>query len=178
MDQYLERLQHAIASSIRGVTPQDAVRHCDGKWSIAEILEHLYLTYTGTTKGCERSLQGTLARSAPTLKQRLSTVVVVTCGHMPTGRKASERNSPKGLPAEQVLTAIGPQIATMDAALTRCLEHFGASAKFMNHPVLGPLNIVQWQKFHWVHGRHHVRQILKLRENWAQEQKAPGTPGA
>ncbi|MGZ4836286.1 MAG: DUF1569 domain-containing protein [Terriglobales bacterium] len=29
----------------------------------------------------------------------------------------------------------------------------------MDHPFLGPLTADEWRKFHWVHGRHHTRQI-------------------
>ena len=57
MDWYLERLHEAIASATRGMTTEDLRRHPEGKWSAAEVLEHLYLTYTGTVKGFERCLQ-------------------------------------------------------------------------------------------------------------------------
>jgi hypothetical protein len=29
--------------------------------------------------------------------------------------------------------------------------------------ILGPLTGAQWRKFHLVHGRHHVKQVLHLR---------------
>jgi len=29
--------------------------------------------------------------------------------------------------------------------------------------VLGPLTASQWRKFHWIHGRHHVKQISERR---------------
>ena len=55
MDSYLERLQQAIASATRDITSEELARHpggnADGKWCVAEVLEHLYLTYTGTIKG-------------------------------------------------------------------------------------------------------------------------------
>src|SRR6266852_1642188 len=61
MDLYLERLQQAIASATRGMTGEDLTRHPDGHpegtWSVAEVREHLYLTYAGTTKAFERCLQ-------------------------------------------------------------------------------------------------------------------------
>ena len=69
MDSYLQRLQQAIESATRGMTIEDLTRHPEGKWSAAEILEHLFLTYTGTIKGFERCLAAgkPLARS-PRLK--------------------------------------------------------------------------------------------------------------
>jgi hypothetical protein len=56
MDAYLRRLQDGIAQATRGMTGEDLRRHPEGKWCTAEILEHLYLTYTGTTKAFERCI--------------------------------------------------------------------------------------------------------------------------
>ena len=57
MDFYLEKLQQEIAAATRGLEAAALARHPDGKWSAAEVLEHLYLTYRGTAKGMERCLQ-------------------------------------------------------------------------------------------------------------------------
>jgi hypothetical protein len=54
MDFYLQRLQNAISSATAGLSVETLARRPGtDKWSIAEILEHLYLTYTGTIKGFE-----------------------------------------------------------------------------------------------------------------------------
>ena len=46
MDLYLERLQQAIATATRGMTSEELTRHPEGhpegRWSAAEVLEHLY----------------------------------------------------------------------------------------------------------------------------------------
>jgi len=77
MDSYLERLQQAIASATRGMTSEELTRRRGEKWSAAEVLEHLYLTYTGTLKGCQRCLEaGRPMVSSPSLKQKLSTALV------------------------------------------------------------------------------------------------------
>jgi hypothetical protein len=47
----------------------------------------------------------------------------------------------------------------MDVALDEAELRFGPSVPLMDHPVLGPLTIDQWRTFHWVHTRHHARQI-------------------
>src|ERR1700704_4966505 len=126
MDSYLERLQAAIISATEGMTTSDLTRHSEGKWSTAEVLEHLYLSYTGTTKGCERCLQAgrPLAR-APNLRDRLVTTVVVGAGYFPRGREAPKNTRPRGMTAEKVLADIGSQIATMDALIAQCEERYG-----------------------------------------------------
>ncbi|MBZ5570766.1 MAG: DUF1569 domain-containing protein [Acidobacteriia bacterium] len=164
MDWYLQRLQEAISSVIRATDAEDLSRHPEGKWSTAEVLEHLYLTYRGTVKGFERCLQEgkPLARNA-TLKERASTLLVVTLGYFPPGREAPERTIPRGMAAEEVVKGIGPQIEAMDDIITKCEARFGKRTRVLDHPVLGPLTTWQWRKFHWIHGRHHLRQIWKLR---------------
>ena len=172
MDGYLQRLQEAIADATAGMNIEDLSRHPDGKWSTAQVLEHLYLTYAGTVKGFDRCLQeGRPLSRRVTLKERVSVIAVTGLGYLPEGRKAPERTAPRGIAADEVARAIGPQIAAMDDIIARCEARFGKRTRLLDHPVLGPLTAAQWRKFHWVHGRHHVKQIWKLRES--SQKKAP-----
>jgi hypothetical protein len=164
MDAYLQRLQEAIASATRGMTAKDLQRHPEGKWSAAEVLEHLYLTYTGTVKGFERVLQeGKPLARRPMLQDRMRTFVVTRLGHMPEGRKAPGPTQPRGMAADEVTREIGPRISAMDEVIAQCETRFGKRTRLLDHPILGPLTACQWRKFHWVHGQHHVKQIRKLR---------------
>ena len=165
MDSHLARLQEAIASATQGMTAADLTRHPEGKWSAAEILEHLYLTYTGTVKGFERCVQaGKPLTTSARLRHRILIEIVLTAGHMRAGRKAPANTVPRGLPPEKVVAEVGAKIDAMDAIIGDCQARYGERTKLVNHPVLGPLTGAQWRKFHWVHGRHHVKQILRLRE--------------
>ena len=165
MDAYLERLREAIKSATFGMTAEDLMRHPEGKWSTAEVLEHLYLSYTGTAKGFERCLQAgkPLART-PLLKDRMRTFVVTGLGHLPEGRKAPERTQPRGMLADEVSRDIGSRISAMDEVIAQCEARFGKRTRVLDHPILGPLTARQWRKFHWVHGRLHLKQIQKLRQ--------------
>jgi hypothetical protein len=165
MDFYLRRLQNAIASVTDGMTKELLLRHPEGKWCTAEILEHLYLTYTGTIKGFERSLEAgqALARS-PRWNDRFRSFVVVGLGYLPEGRTAPKNTTPRGLPPEQVLAEVSQKIAAMDAVIARAEEKYGKQTRLLDHPSLGPLRGQQWRKFHWVHGQHHVKQIRNLRK--------------
>jgi len=165
MDSHLQRLQDALTAAMRGMTAEQLTWHPEGKWSAAEVLEHLYLSYRGTVKGIERCLQAKkpLART-PTLRERWMTTVVVGIGFMPSGQKAPQVAVTRGIPVEQVSKGIAAQIVAMDDALQRCETQFGTRTPVLDHPILGPLSTRQWRKLHWVHGRHHVKQIWKLRE--------------
>jgi Protein of unknown function (DUF1569) len=140
--------------------------HPPGKWSASEVLEHLYLTYTGTIKGFERVDQaGKSLATAQTWKQRGQAFVVVTLGYLPYGREAPPVARPRGVPLERVLAEIAPKVAEMDSAIAHCELKLGSRSKLLDHPILGPLTGSEWRKFHLVHGRHHMKQIHALRRS-------------
>ncbi len=53
MNSHLEQLQQALAAAIAGMSEAELNWNPPEKWCAAEVLEHLYLTYTGTLKGFE-----------------------------------------------------------------------------------------------------------------------------
>ena len=57
MDRHLKKLQQQIALAIAGMSAEQLGWHPPGKWCMGDVLEHLYLTYTGTTKGFRRVLE-------------------------------------------------------------------------------------------------------------------------
>ena len=89
MDSYLERLRQELEDAIGGASPGALAEAPAGKWSAAQILEHLFLTYKNTNRGIAKCLE----RGAPlatggatTLKHRLATLLVVNLGYLPRGR--------------------------------------------------------------------------------------------
>src|SRR5271163_3661718 len=164
MDEKLEKLRGAIADAVAGMSEEEWNRHPEGKWCAAEVLEHLYLTYTGTVKGFDRVLEtGKPMVSPASMRHGWRTLMVLGFSHIPSGRKAPKNTEPRGLPPEKVRAEFGPKLAAMDEIIARCEARFG-SDKLLDHTILGPLTAAQWRKFHLVHGRHHVKQILRLRE--------------
>jgi hypothetical protein len=164
MNPLIERLSNQIAQCTEGLSGESLAWHPEGKWSIGEILEHLSLTYTGTKRVFDRCLQaGKAAATEATFKDRLGAFLVTRVGYLPNGRQAPAPTLPKGRPGDAVLSAIGDDIAGMDDAIQRCEERFGSDLKLVNHPILGPLSAAEWRRFHCVHGRHHLRQIRRLR---------------
>lgn len=168
MDFGLDELKKALDSAVDGMSDQQLRWHPADKWSAAEVLEHLYLTYTGTIRGFEklRASGGPLATRG-SLKHRVRTWVVVGFGHMPEGRKAPAATLPKGFAPEKIRLQLGEKIVAMDSLIAECEERFGSRIKLLDHPILGPLTAAQWRKFHLVHGMHHRKQLLRLRQQMA-----------
>ncbi|HTC49686.1 MAG TPA: DUF1569 domain-containing protein [Candidatus Aquilonibacter sp.] len=165
MDSLLVQLKLALDAATSGMSNEQLSWHPEGKWCAAEVLEHLFLTYTGTTKGFERLLAaGTPMVSRTSMKQIAQRFLVLGFNYLPKGRKAPKPTVPRGLPVETVRAEFGTKIAAMDEIITRCEVQFGRRVKLLDHPILGPFTAAQWRKFHVIHGQHHARQILRLRE--------------
>jgi hypothetical protein len=165
MDSRLEELKQALESAVEGMSSEQWSRHAPGKWCAAELLEHLYQSYVGTINGFERLMKaGKPLATRASMKHRVQTLVVVGIGHMPAGRKAPAAAVPKGVPVEKVRREIGEKMVAMDAIIAQCEARFGGRVKVLDHPILGPLSATQWRKLHVVHGRHHLKQLLRLRE--------------
>jgi hypothetical protein len=160
MSSYLERLYHELEDATRGASGLVLAQGPSGKWNPAQILEHLYLTYKQTNRGLRACLdQGAPVATRSTLKDLFATTLVLRVGHIPVGRKSPARVEPRGLPPDEVREVLNAELVKMAATLDDCERRFGARAKIMDHPFLGPLTVEQWRRFHWVHGRHHARQI-------------------
>ncbi len=166
MNVYLQRLQKKLESCAGDLTGGQLTRRAaEGKWSVAEILEHLNLTYIGTIKNLSRSLKaGRALGDLPTMKQRVVNTLVLDFGYFPSGRESPESAKPKGLTPENIFAEMKSGIAALDDMMEKCETQFGTRAFVADHPVLGPLTLQQWRKFHWVHGKHHVRQIERMRD--------------
>jgi len=160
MNSYLDRLRQELEDATAGASASDMGQAPAGKWTPAQIMEHLLLTYKNTNRGLEKCLgQRTPLARQPKMKDRVATWLVVSFGYLPEGRKAPERTVPQGMGSEDVREAVTLELQKMGSGLDACEKKFGSRVKILDHPILGPLTADEWRKFHWVHGRHHARQI-------------------
>jgi hypothetical protein len=96
------------------------------------------------------------------MKTIAARVVVSRMGIIPGGRKSPERVAPKGMPGVQARSMALEGIRKMDEALKHCEERFGSKVKVADHPVLGPIPVPEWRKFHLLHTLHHMKQVDAL----------------
>ena len=175
MDSYLKAAWTEIDGATRGLRPDDLARAASepGRWTIAQILEHLLLAFTGNTKAFEKALaSGEVRGRPPMLKQRMGRLLVVDLGYFPKA-KAPEMTMPSGsVPPEGIVEAVRAALETLDGTLGRVAERFGAEALVANHPYFGGMTVGQWRKFHWRHAVHHSRQIRRL-SNANSQQPTP-----
>ena len=175
MHSHLQKTRDAIDQATNGMTLEEMTWHPDGKWCSAEILEHLALAFGGTAKFLSKvAADGKCVASKLTLKQRVGIAVVTGGEFIPGGRKAPAGVTPKGsVPPDQVLPTLRKYLADMDEAINACEGKLGTKVRIADHPVLGPLTVSQWRKFHMVHTRHHMKQIVALRAAMKSGQSRP-----
>ena len=165
MKSALHQLANQIAHDTQDLTADQLTWHPEGKWSIAEILEHLALTYSGTKLAFDRCLQsGKPSARVPSAADRLRAFVVTRLGYMPGGREAPRGTRPKGVPFQNIRQDFATKITLMEETIAESERRFGTGTKVLDHPILGPFTPSEWRRFHCVHGRHHLRQIRQLRK--------------
>ncbi|HSL21051.1 MAG TPA: DUF1569 domain-containing protein [Vicinamibacterales bacterium] len=160
MDPFLNKALDDIHRAAGHLEADVMIRAAEGRWSVAEILEHLTLAFTVNRGTFEKVLGSAVLRARrPTLGQRLLRVLVVEVGYFPRVN-APEATRPRGTIApERSVAAIGEALTALDATLTRVAERFGEDTPVANHPYLAGLSVRQWRKFHWRHTAHHMRQV-------------------
>jgi hypothetical protein len=175
MDPVLHRLEVELSRSLQGLTGPQTQLHPQldsDRWNICQIVQHLLLTYSSTVSSFEeRVAKGHPTRSRATPFQLLVRFFVFGIGVIPVRRKAPEitlppAQTPQPLPTgDTLISSISAGLADMDKVLHKAEGHFH-SVPCLSHFAFGPLSIPQWRRFHFVHGRHHIRQILAIRREY------------
>lgn len=163
MDSCLERALAKIRRATDGMSAAQLGWHPQEKWSAAQILEHLSLAFSGTARGMERAIKGEISCPPRTMKESVAVFVVVGFGYMPGGRHAPKGTVPGPGDPQNAVSVILENLTAMDKAIARVEQAKGSKVR-LPHPILGPLTLPQWRKFHWVHTAHHMKQIDRLRE--------------
>jgi hypothetical protein len=167
MHPVLEQTRALLARPLVGCSAEDLTRHPAGdpaRWNAWQIVDHLAATWRGTTRGLEDRLQKARPlQTRPNLRQRIGQLAVCYLGYFPKGRQAPERVRPSDSPQEpltgdQLIAQITATLVAMDALLAR-LEPGSNGAPVVTHPVLGPLSVSGWRRFHRAHARHHAPQL-------------------
>jgi Protein of unknown function (DUF1569) len=138
-----------------------------GRWSCAQIFEHLILSYAATTKGTLKAMgMGKPLGGKPTLRDRVTAFYVVGLGILPSGRTAPEQTIPRNGAGIKSLGPFNDALVAMDATLTDAEKRFGSRVKLLDHVVLGPLTANEWRLFHRIHAKHHLKQVAeRIRQN-------------
>ena len=174
--QTLTKLQEELCASVRGLSVEQTQLRPQNRstaWTIQQVVEHLLLTYKGTSLILgERLTKGTPTLKPVTFKQQCMQFAVTSAGYFPTGqaaplpmRPASDADPRSG---EELASLIEKTLAALDALIAECEGVLGRG-RSVTHASLGPMSMQQWRRFQLVHGRHHIRQIMGIRAEYGLE---------
>ena len=156
----LQRAHDGLGVAAAGLDPASLAAGPAGKWTVAQIVEHLAKGYAGTDHVLGRCLDQDQPKArAVALWDRLLTFIVVDLGYLPEGRLAPEVTRPSDSPPPDIVEKALAALRDLDEVAARAEARFGAPTPLVNHPIIGPLGVDRWRRFHWIHTRHHVKQI-------------------
>jgi len=158
----LATLPAVVLGPLRGRSDAEWQRGPAGKWTPAQIVEHLAIGLAWSAeKFRARRGHAPMERRRRTPAQKIAKLLILGLRWFPPGRKAPEGS----IPAPQVArTMAEAHFLAGHAAwdqLARELLPARRRDLFVKHPRLGDLTLEEWMRFHLVHARHHARQIKR-----------------
>ena len=171
MHAVLERVVDQISSEVRHLEAEVTQRHPKGlvyKWNAQQVVEHLVMGYRLTTEALETRLKkGRLSRKhRRTYLQWTLQMMILSFGAMPRGVPALDETMPKAgcfpaMSGRELSDLLRREMEAMDTVLDASRRRFGIERVGV-HPILGPLRVDQWRRFHAVHGHHHLTQLRSV----------------
>lgn len=156
----LADLPDLVLGPLRGKSDSEWQRGPAGKWTPAQIVEHLALGLSlSAATFVKRRNHGPMSRRRRTPAEQVARFFIFGLHWFPPGRKSPERTTP---PAQiDRATAEAHFLAGIEAwdQVDRALMPERHANLFVKHPRMGDLTIAEWMRFHVIHARHHARQI-------------------
>jgi hypothetical protein len=164
----LAALEPLIFGPLHGLDSEDWHRAPGDKWTIAQIIAHLAMGVDRSSAVLEERAgkTGMLRRSTP--GQAVLRHLLLMLGQFPRGRQAPEATRPPVQPDVDLVSAQYRMGVERFARLVESWPEERQVGVFVKHPFLGDLNLPEWVRFHYVHGRHHARQIRE-RLRWIRK---------
>jgi hypothetical protein len=134
------------------------------KWSILEITEHLVVAEKVILKGLPPFSE--LIHQPARLDNRVKYFLVMAILRFSIPVKVPSRSmNPTGGPSLTELRQEWDRHLEWLRAYTKEFDDEGRQKSFFNHPVAGPITLVQALRMNLLHIRTHVRQIEKLKNH-------------
>jgi hypothetical protein len=160
---HLTRGRAALLAAVAAV-PADALerRPADGRWSPAEILEHLHQVEAGSARLLARRLQRAREAGLGEETDESSVLDGPPLYDATTRRVAPEFVQPGG--AVDAETALGQLQKSRDALLAVLDDGDGLALGQVTatHHVLGEIDLYRWARFLLEHEAHHEEQIRAI----------------
>lgn len=167
----LAALEPMILGPLFGINGDDWHRTVPGKWSLAQIVEHLGIGIDSVATAFEHRASKEPMRRRSTPGQAVARHLILGLGRLPRGRRPPEGTVPAERPDPQAAVAQFRMGVSRLETLVQNWPEKRQSEIFVRHPYLGDLNLPEWVRFFYVHCRHHAPQI-RARLRWLQAKRA------
>lgn len=165
----LARLEPMVLQPLRGLEGEDWHRAPKGEWSVAQIVQHLSISVDVVAEAFEGRAHRTDMRRRSTPAQAVIRHLVLGVETIPRGFKAPAAAQPSEHPDPELVQA---QFRMGVERLRLFSEQWPQERQervFVRHPLLGDLNLPEWIRFHYLHCRHHAKQIQR-RLKWLRRE--------
>jgi hypothetical protein len=156
---HLARLEPMVLHPVRGIAGADWHRAPDGKWSIAQIMQHLAIGIDLVGEAFEGlSGEAPMERQSKPYQSALRHLTL-GIGKYPGTLKALPHAKPDAKPDPELVAAQFRMGVEQYRTLAAEWPTEKQLTRFVSHPVLGELNFPEWVRFHYLHCRHHATEI-------------------
>lgn len=157
--EYNRKVREELCGVIEGLTDDQINRVVEeGKWTIGQVLEHLYLTEKNVVRSFSEAQQITEDNPVKLRKVRLTT------------DRTQKVTAPKFLvpsSEQQNLEQLKEKLKQSRETLERFMKDTSEddlNGKYMQHPFFEKLTLTQWVAFLAYHEKRHIAQIEELKE--------------
>lgn len=156
----MEKCREITLAAARSMSEEEFTRRVDGEWSIAEILEHLLIAETGTSKVIRKCLKENAGKLPPYPDD--DSVLSVRPPKTPPVQvtEAPAAAIPSGGIGQEELLSRAAEVRKQMRVSLEMLSGVDPSAAEFPHVLFGNLNLYEWP---WLlvlgHERQHHRQI-------------------
>jgi DinB superfamily len=161
----LEALEPMILDPLEGLRDAQWHEAPAGRWTIAQILQHLALGMDAVVQLLEERKERTDLERRASARQQLLRHLLLGIGRIPPGRKTPAATRPADRPDPKLATAQYRMAVERLATRAESLPAEQQARLYVRHPHIGDLNLPEWVRFFYVHNRHHAHQIA-VRLRW------------
>ncbi|MGG0789961.1 DinB family protein [Peribacillus simplex] len=153
-----EKIREELLNAVNGLSDEQLNAHPEtGRWSIVQVLDHLYLMERAITKGISDKLKGD--DSNPAVDKPIELTL---------NREVKVQAPPFVIPSEsyQSLSEVKEKLSESRKAFVQVVDHakeIDLELKSFPHPLFKDLSLKQWILFVGLHEKRHLLQIEELK---------------
>ncbi len=155
----LERLEPMVLGPLNGLAGADWHRAPPAKWSVCQIVQHLAMSVDLVATAFERRADEPVMQRRATPHQTVLRHILLGVGRIPGGVEAPDVVRPHEEPDPALAMAQFRMGVERHGTLVDMWPQERQLEVFVRHPIVGDLNLPEWIRFHYVHCRHHARQL-------------------